>query len=320
MKSTRNITKPKPVADISLKSLQAGKALLIGGCMRSGTTIMGTLIGSLQQVEYFFEPAFLHKFLYKIGEIPPQSWKDLFEAFLYDELLLNALSGRNLNFNAHDGSHIYKRKSEQEIAPRLNRSYRRLELEHIAKGYLPSFKLPDIIFISSWLRSWYPEMKLLFLYRNANDVLNSLLRKGWNSDEQLHISSPAPLRDYEIVGEMRVPKWVHKDDQLQWLASSELERCAYYYIRINQTLIEEIDHALVVSYDAFVQRPQEILETISTQWNLEAGDKTESILQSIRLQPSPRENLIPLLSPQTQQELHEINSFFHSYSKDNYLC
>ena len=42
-----------------------GKSILIGGCGRSGTTILGKLIGSLEGIEYYFEPAFLHKFIYE---------------------------------------------------------------------------------------------------------------------------------------------------------------------------------------------------------------------------------------------------------------
>ena len=51
---------------------------------------MAKLLYSLDKVECFHEPAFLYAFMYTINSVPERDWKLLFEAFLVEELLLQA--------------------------------------------------------------------------------------------------------------------------------------------------------------------------------------------------------------------------------------
>ncbi|MEO0896457.1 MAG: sulfotransferase [Bacteroidota bacterium] len=312
--------KPFPISQLDLpKSRIVGNSILIGGCMRSGTTIVGKLMGSLKEVNYFFEPAFMHRFLFTRSEMPSAIWKQLFEAYTFDDLYLNNLAGRNFNFNSHDGSYVHQLKSEAEISSRMERSYGRLELVEMAETGYFSFKLPDIVFGIKDLKKWYPDMKFLSMFRNANDVLNSILKKKWNTDSQLHVASPEPLRDYRLVGEMRVPKWVKEEDIQDWLGMSELDRTAYYYCEINEELLRQMDHTIVLDYDYFVKHPAQTLERLCSQWNLNKGDKTEGIVKNIYLRSAQREDLLTNVRPDLLDRIQFIQQAIGNYAGPNLI-
>ena len=78
------------------------RSVVIIGTARSGTRIMGSLLWSLEETEYLFEPLMLYSLVPMIEEIPKDRWKYLFETYLVEEFLFNAMAGRFLNFNEHD--------------------------------------------------------------------------------------------------------------------------------------------------------------------------------------------------------------------------
>ena len=106
--------------------------IIISGCARSGTTILGKIISSFKNIEYSFEPPTIASLLALISTLPKKEWKFLYETYLYEELLLNSLAGRGINCNRADDSSIYKVKSEKIINDRLKNSLRKKDAEKIA--------------------------------------------------------------------------------------------------------------------------------------------------------------------------------------------
>jgi hypothetical protein len=102
----------------SVKS-KVNNSILITGSARSGTSIMGKIIHSLKNVEYVFEPPTLVSLFSVIHEMDEKHWSLLFQTYLYEEFLINAIAGRNLNFNTNDDSCIYNTKPRNEIEERL---------------------------------------------------------------------------------------------------------------------------------------------------------------------------------------------------------
>lgn len=274
------------------KAAAISRSILLGGSARSGTTIMGKLVGSLEGVEYFFEPAFLHKFIWQLGRMADGDWQRGFEAYAYDDLLLGAIAGRNLNFNRNDDSCIFNVKTEEEINQRMAKSHRKLDLESLAEKHTLAFKIPDLAFKVPHFQQLYPGLRAIAMVRNPGDVLNSLVSKKWFSDEALHTDSPLPQIDFEMNGAYRVPKWVEPSQVDFWMTASELERCAYYWIRINEYLLGNVEAYHFVSYDAMVRDPESVLAGICDAFSLSRGGKTEAVLASIQARPRKSEQVI----------------------------
>ena len=78
--------------------------IIISGISRSGTTFMGKILGSMKNIEYIYEPPTLLMLFNIINKIDKETWINLFETYIYEEFLINSLSGRYLNFNKNDDS------------------------------------------------------------------------------------------------------------------------------------------------------------------------------------------------------------------------
>src|SRR5512141_1115475 len=85
-------------------------AIFITGSARSGTSLVGSIIHSMDKVEYAYEPPMLVSLFAMINGLPEAQWKFLYETYLYEEILLNSIAGRAINCNVSDYSSIYKVK------------------------------------------------------------------------------------------------------------------------------------------------------------------------------------------------------------------
>ena len=78
---------------------KCNNSTLITGGARNGTTILGKIFHSFNNVEYIFEPPLFFSLFALIDSLDKDDWKLLYETYLYEEFLINALGGRNLNYN-----------------------------------------------------------------------------------------------------------------------------------------------------------------------------------------------------------------------------
>src|SRR5262245_47930304 len=62
------------------------RAIIVSGAGRTGTTMMGQLIHTLDGVEYGFEPPLLFGLLSLIERMPVEQWKLLFDLYVLEEL------------------------------------------------------------------------------------------------------------------------------------------------------------------------------------------------------------------------------------------
>ena len=268
------------------------KTIIIGGVGRSGTTIMGKIVGSLKNIEYFYEPITLLKLISHFEDIEKPVWKDLFETCLHKDLLINSLAGRNMNFNSGDDSYIYNIKDRNEVGNRLKRSFRRMELIESAETKIPSFKLTDLIIKIPEIQGIIPNICTIVMVRNPNDTINSLVKKEWFTDANLNPVNPPPVMDFNIINNFRIPKFVPKEDYELWINANEIERCAYYFIRINEILINNKKSLSFVSYDELIKYPKHILKNICNKFNLSEGKKTSEIISEVKYRDRERRNLL----------------------------
>jgi len=278
----------------------AGQAVLISGTVRSGTTILGKVIHSFQNVEYAFEPPMLNSLIPMIDKLPEKPWKMLYETYLYEEILINGVSGRSINCNLEDDSSIYRVKSTSSISDRLERSFSKLEASRIASNSTVAFKLPNMGPFLLKLQGYYPRIKMIILRRSVSDTLNSLMRKHWFSDEMLDQGIVWPFYNQ---GGIKIPFWFRDENRNQWVNMSEIDRCAYYYLWMNRYFNKVPDH-FEIDYDEMVRDPLSIVQGLADYLELSFGPKTEDIIASICPTDSPRRaNLLDSVSPDVMADL-----------------
>jgi hypothetical protein len=262
----------KPIVSHKVQS-----SILITGSARSGTSMIGSIIHSFKGVEYSFEPPTLISLFSIIEKLPKDQWRLIFETYIYEDFFLGAISGRNLNFNSNDDSCVYRAKSEKEIKKRLSKSLRKTEIESLSKEGIIAFKIPDIVpFLSRYLEI-IPSCRIIFMKRNPIDTINSLLKKGWFSDHSLNIENRIyPFQKYE--GNF-VPYWVSEEDFDYWLGLTELDRCAYYFIKMNEP--PSVGEVFVLNYDKLLTKPKQSIIDLCNFLRLEFGNKTKSLIQEI---------------------------------------
>ena len=268
--------------DFNLSELAAKKihnSTLISGSARSGTTIVSKIVHSFYKVELAFEPPMLFSLIPLIDNLREKDWKLLYETYLYEDFFLNSLAGRSINCNLVDDSSIYNVKSNNEISKRLKYSASKVDVERIAMDSNLVFKLPDITPFIAKINNYYPSSKVVIVKRDAVGVLNSLLKKQWFSDYNLlnkNMVWPFIYRDG-----FRVPFWVRERDISSWVKMTEIDRCAYYYIRVNEN-VDLIENKIEVKYNELLRDPYNIVENLSHDLGFKFGEKTCEIIGTIK--------------------------------------
>lgn len=282
----------------------ANAAILISGSARSGTTIAGKLIHSFASVEYAFEPPALIALFPLIGSLPREQWNYLYEAYLYEEFLINAVSGRAINTNQADDSSIFATKSELEIAQRIKRSWPKGDATRLAADRRAAYKIPNIVAFLPELLRRYPAMKIIIMMRDAVGTISSLMAKKVFTDGHANAALPWPFRrDANTV----IPYWVKQGDYGLWKDLNEIDRCAYYYICMSDDVVEA-DGQILLKYSEMLSAPVTVAERLADFLGVDFGDCTNSVIETIK--PTGKQvdrSIIETISEQFRSRVIEIS-------------
>jgi len=210
-----------------------------------------------------------------INRVSRQEWTQLFESYCFEELLSQSIAGRRLNFNRGDDSFVYKFKNREEIEKRLGHSFRSSELESIAGDYTFAFKMPGVTEAISQLQKQYPEWQVVVVFRKYEDVLASIVTKGWFDD-----GSPHNIKPFKEFGKSLVPLSIDEKWKTAWPELSVVERSILY---MNTQLVgtRKIKSPINLNYDEFVRNPDVLLKCFE-RLNVEPTGKTNELIESIR--------------------------------------
>lgn len=245
--------------------------ILLTGAMRSGTSVLGKIIGSFDQVEFFYEPMIFVNLLLN------PSCHALLEDYIYSDLMMPALAGRNINLNRNDDSSIYNYKSEAFIAARMSRSWP-ADLIHATYPSVSCLvKYPTYISQIASLPTHYFPMKRVYIYREPNGNLHSLLRKRWFSDEVL----AAGVRgEFRKVDDQKLPLWIEDGEREDFLSLDEQGRCLFYYNKCLSASLDKFD--LILSYESLCNDPFATAEQLQNNLGISPGDRTHELLKNMR--------------------------------------
>ena len=284
------------------------RMIYLSGCPRSGTTLVGNLIGSARGAEYDYEPATLHSLLSVLPDLRAagqlDTWRLLFETYCHEELLLGNLAGRNFNLNPHDDSWVGHYRPLEEIAARQAKGWRKYELDALAAERTLVVKTPGVLPELAQVARLYPTLRLGVLLREPNDVLGSLLSRKWFD-----------LSPYREVRGAKVPVCIPPELDRWWLDAREVERAARYLL-VQMTAALGVERAVVIDYDALVRAPEAEVEPLLHAFGLVPTPKTAEVAAGIAPRPSRYPDLVGQLPEPMQREIAETTDALRSRKPD----
>jgi len=275
-------------------------AVLITGGGRSGTTVLGKLLHTFQGVEYVFEPPTLIALFSQFDTLPEPAWRFMYEVYLSEEFLANALAGRTINTNKVDDSSVLAVKAALEIEQRLSRSWSKLAVMQAAAQSTIAYKIPNIVPLLERFHSRYPGNRIIIIKRGFAETIQSLMRKGWFRDNGPEATLHWPFRNQHG---MRVPYWVSDGDEALWCSLNEADRCAYYYLRMSDVPAEG-KNILHLRYASLVAQPEKTAQQLADWLGLALGEKTSEVLQTVM--PTGKSvdlSIIDLISPRFREKV-----------------
>lgn len=285
-------------------SIKLSNSIVISGSGRSGTTILGQLIHSMDDVEYIFEPPQILSLMCLIDKLDENSWKLLYETYLYEDFLMNTLAGRSINTNKNDDSCIYHVKSAEEINKRITSSHRKVTTVKLSKNSVVAYKTIGTSKQLSGLKKYYPSTRIIGMLRNGPDTIYSILQKEWFKEKSLNQIYP-----FKKYLDKFIPYFVDEDDKDYWLELDEINKAVYYYIKINEDQ-KNIKDIVFIKYGELIKDPYLIANQLAEKLNLKFGPLTVNILSKIKPQKAEiKFDISNKILPEMKSKFLELSHF-----------
>lgn len=269
--------------------------VMISGIPRSGTSLLGKVIGSFKNFEYEFEPPLVNYFnalLKNKTEISSGIIIDILTTYFVEDIIVNYLHGRKYNFRYQDDSCIFNMKSYREVMERLGNienSAQALELlENSSIRF--SFKSPGIFNVIPLLFDAYGNFKLVDIKRNLYSVVGSMVRKKWCSDEKLNDDYYNTLSPYYDNSQLLLTYHIEDENEKSWKEKNEVERVVKLVINMSKNKLKTFemikekydDRIYEIKYENLLKKPDKTVNKVSLFLNVEKTNKTLENINKIR--------------------------------------
>lgn len=242
--------------------------LIITGAPRSGTSLLGKLVSTLEGIEYHFEPptVWVLSALLSMKAVTPEAAAMLLQLHLHEDLLVESVHGRKANLRPGDDSLILHSIHWSELLSRWQKIRNRDDaVRHIERKKLRlAFKTPSIIDAIPFLMEALPESKFIIIMRDGRNVVKSIIQKGWLSDEGLREN----YWPYKWIDGNLAPHLVEDSEVGKWAKMNEATRACYLWRRDAEFALQARDLELgermyIMSYEDLMLDPGKIVGEIA---------------------------------------------------------
>jgi len=208
----------------------ANNLVVITGVARSGTTLLGKIIGSFLDTYYIFEPPtfrlippLIHK-----GYLKERQGTELLKAILFDELYLQIIHGRYINFNEKDDSYIGHYVDPELIKERWKKYRRRKDVIEVLENnnYLFVLKIPNIQPSLNVLKNLFNDIKFVHCIRDGNNIVSSSIRKDFFTQDFLN---KRYIDWSNEINSIKIPWFINKKDYSFFLKWNQYTLSAYIW-------------------------------------------------------------------------------------------
>jgi len=253
--------------------------ILVTGAMRTGSTMLGRLLRSMQRVEAFHEPGVVYSLFPLITKIDSDVWKFLFSTSVFEDALVRSLNGTAINMNQSDESWVGYSLDDSEQTSRMSCTLDREALVQKSLELSVCVKVPEMTSYLKDYRQIFPKSQIILTIRRPERVITSLMRKGYFTDERL-LSRPKKWPNCIEDGKA-YPFWLPEDQYSEWRSLSEFSRCCLCFsFQYDHYVANSKD--LIVDYDALCAKPSDYWLEITSKFGWSPGALTDKLLASVK--------------------------------------
>lgn len=243
------------------------RLIIITGVGRSGTTILGKILGSTKNALYVFEPAIIKYCSADFGLL----------GALFEDYFLPQAQGR-LNPNPNDWTYYRNQVTDNELRRRWAYNNRRNDaLKWIEDNDIKFIiKMPEFHQYHDIFKSIYAnlDIKWINILRNGFDVINSALERNWYTDEYCNNN----LIDWVWAKDVNVPAFVDDQSKKMWGQYNQVTRCAAVWRCLTE---KEID-GFELLYENFCEEPNLFIDTLIDYCGLTKTPLTDEHIKSVK--------------------------------------
>ncbi len=294
-------------------------SVMVSGIFRSGTTLLGKLLGSLRGAEYAFEPplVFHLDYLLQSDEMDADICIDILRTHLSEDIMLNYQHGRGYNMRPGDDSSIYHMKSKDEIESKWNSNGRaKSSVDRIgdSMGKL-IFKSPATYSIIMPIMRRYPNIKVVEITRDLRSVFNSIKAKKWFNSEVLAEDYPPFYPFFQDEAGLYIPYYMPEEVKKKWSQWSEedriikvLEILTNIKNKTEANIMKNFsDRFINIRFEELIKNKEQTLGKISNFLGMKNGTKTENIMKSILKKDTPVDFSLDGCAEQSKKTFAKLN-------------
>jgi len=242
-----------------MKKIFKDKTVIITGIGRSGTSLVGQVIGSMRPVFYLFEPA-ITKYLTSFP------YSEIFTKILFEDYFLPLIHGRG-NMNDLDLSYVGNYEPIADIRARqINLQRRSDAIEYIEK-VKPFWviKHTEFHYLYEFAHAHFPGVRYINVFRNGLNVVSSAIGRGWFTDQFCNEDIVEPtFGDYRV----RVPQYINDpNDRILWQDWNPATRAAAIWRNLNEHGMKyrkrNVGKVYQFRYEDFCKMPEVVANNIS---------------------------------------------------------
>jgi hypothetical protein len=242
------------------------RVIYITGAGRSGTTIMGKLLGSMRPAHYLFEPFALRAMTYELIQ------KKRIRRIVFEDLLLPTIQCRSINWNKKDWTYWGNYMTHDDVQWAWQNLPRRDDVIKYIQRVRPYWiiKNPEAQPIMDELREIFPGVQFVHMIRNGLDVVTSAVKQGWYTDEYCEYQGCSFWVDDEAIE--------HFDDYDQATKAACVWRC------LNNTFLSKrsIIHDVNLKYEHLAEAPENIIDQLEKLYGLRSTPITRMHIEDIK--------------------------------------
>jgi len=265
---------------INYADIFRGRVLIITGVGRSGTSLMGKILGSFTNTLYLYEPAILkYAPMYKDCDL------EGIRGMIFEDYFAQQMMCRSVNIVRENDSY-YKNYWHGNGLLKSN-GYDSEYVEISTREQVLDFKPVFIIKTNEaqtnlpFLAELFPECRIAHCIRNGNDVVKSSVKKGWYVDS--YFDSVVDLMQDGPGFETPHFSIFERDFYLNKKKYNQITRCAHVWDRLMNAYEEYgLDHNLCFRYEELSKYKWQIIKLMNDYFNSEPTELTIRHFDSIR--------------------------------------
>ena len=242
------------------------RVIYITGAGRSGTTIMGKVLGSMRPAHYLFEP-----FMLRMGSVEHYD-AEIVRQNLFEDLLLPTIQCRSINWNKKDWTYWGNHMNHDDVRWAWGQLSRRDDVIKYIERVRPYWiiKNPEAQPIMDELCEIFPGVQFLHMIRDGIDVITSAVSRGWYTDEYCEYQGCSFWVDDEALE--------HFDDYDRATKAACVWRC------LNDTFIAKRKglNSINMKYEHLAAEPEKIVDQLERIYGLRSQPITRMHIEDIK--------------------------------------